>query len=148
MKDQQKKTSSRPWHTVPGALAFLYLTTFALLLILGLVIVFLTGYSAWKLAVLLVLLGVYLIALVFAVLLSRNVPKKHRIKKYRKLLKGQVFVEISSLAERTGLDPEEVLQDLQLFIDRGIYPDGKISEDRKIFYPEHSNTEPHGKDTL
>ena len=83
MKDQQKKTSSRPWDTVPGALASLYLTTFALLLILGLVIVFLTGYSAWKLAVLLVLLGVYLIALVFAVLLSRNVPKKHRIKKYR-----------------------------------------------------------------
>ena len=82
MKDQQKKTSSRPWHTVPGALAFLYLTTFALLLILGLVIVFLTGYSAWKLAVLLVLLGVYLIALVFAVLLSRNVPKKHRIKDF------------------------------------------------------------------
>ena len=97
---------------------------------------------------LLVLLGVYLIALVFAVLLSRNVPKKHRIKKYRKLLKGQAFVEISLLAERTGLDPEEVLQDLQLFIDRGIYPDGKISEDRKIFYPEHSNTEPQGKDTL
>lgn len=68
MKDQQKKTSSRPWHTVPGALAFLYLTTFALLLILGLVIVFLTGYSAWKLAVLLVLLGVYLIALVLSLI--------------------------------------------------------------------------------
>ena len=49
---------------------------------------------------------------------------------------------------RHGNSPEEVLQDLQLFIDRGIYPDGKISEDRKIFYPEHSNTEPHGKDTL
>ncbi len=62
------------------------------------------------------------------------------------------LVEISSLAERTGLDPEEVLQDLQLFIDRGIYPDGKISEDRNshhvIFHPEHSNTEPQGKDTL
>ena len=43
---------------------------------------------------------------------------------------------------------ESTLQDLQLFIDRGIYPDGKISEDRKIFYPEHSNTEPQGKDTL
>jgi len=137
-----------PWHTIPGALAFLYLTTFAILLFLGLVIVFATGFSAWKLAVLLMLLGVYLIAFVFAVLLSRNMPKKHRIKKYRKLLKGQVSVKISSLAEQTGLDPGEVLQDLQLFIDQGIYPEGTFSEDGEIFYPEHYDTKPQGKDTL
>lgn len=148
MKDQQKKTSSMPWHTIPGALAFLYLTTFAILLFLGLVIVFATGFSAWKLAVLLMLLGVYLIAFVFAVLLSRNMPKKHRIKKYRKLLKGQVSVKISSLAEQTGLDPGEVLQDLQLFIDQGIYPEGTFSEDGEFFYPEHYDTKPQGKDTL
>lgn len=148
MKEQKKKTSFLPCRTIPEALTLLYLATFVLLILIGLLIVFLTGFSVRKLAVLMLLLGADLIAFVFAVLASRNVPRKHTLKKYRKLLNGRGEVELSFLAEKTGLDREEVVQDLQVFIDRGVYPDGSFSEDGEYFYPDSHNRDPRGKDTL
>ena len=59
---KEKKSSFPPCRTIPEALTFLYLVTFVLLLILGLLIVFLTGFSVRKLAVILLLLGADLIA--------------------------------------------------------------------------------------
>ncbi len=141
-----KKSSFPPCRTIPEALTFLYLVTFVLLVILGLLIVFLTGFSVRKLAVVLLLLGADLIAFVFALAASRNVPRKQTLKKYRKLLNGRQEAEISELAEKTGLEQEEVLQDLQSFIDQGIYPNGSFSENREYFYPEQSI--PQGKDLL
>ena len=86
---KEKKSSFSPCRTIPEALTFLYLVTFVLLLILGLLIVFLTGFSVRKLAVVLLLLGADLIAFMFALLASRNVPHKRRLKKYRKLQIGR-----------------------------------------------------------
>ena len=133
---KEKKSSFPPCRTIPEALTFLYLVTFVLLLILGLLIVFLTGFSVRKLAVVLLLLGADLIAFMFALLASRNVPHKRRLKKYRKLLNGQSSVEISVLSEKTGFEPEEVLLDLQELVRQGIYPNGGFSESREYFYPE------------
>lgn len=133
---KEKKSSFSPCRTIPEALTFLYLVTFVLLLILGLLIVFLTGFSVRKLAVVLLLLGADLIAFMFALLAARNVPHKRRLKKYRKLLNGQSSVEISVLSEKTGFEPEEVLLDLQELIRQGIYPNGSFSESREYFYPE------------
>lgn len=133
---KEKKSSFSPCRTIPEALTFLYLVTFVLLLILGLLIVFLTGFSVRKLAVVLLLLGADLIAFMFALLASRNVPHKRRLKKYRKLLNGQSSVEISVLSEKTGFEPEEVLLDLQELIRQDIYPNGSFSESREYFYPE------------
>lgn len=151
MNDQKnskkgEKTFFLPCRTIPEALTFLYLVTFVLLIFLGLLIVILTGFSVRKLAVVLLLLGADLIAFVFALLVSRNVPQKQKIKKYRKLLNGQQAADISLLAEKTGMNPEDVCQDLQSFIDQGIFPNGSFSENREYFYPEQST--PQGKDLL
>lgn len=149
MKVQNEKHSSfPPCRTIPEALAFLYLVTFVLLMILGLLIVCLTGFSARKLAVVLLLLGADLIAFLFALLASRNVPRKRKLKKYRKLLTGREQVEVSVLAASVGLEPEEVFQELQSLVDQGVYPKGSFSENREYFYPEQLNTKPQGKDIL
>lgn len=139
MKNTKKKFSFSSCRTIPQTLAFLYLVTFTVLIFLGLVLVFATGFSPKKLAVLLLILGIYLIALVFAVLATRNLPRKHRIAKYKKLLLGQISVDIDALADQTGLDPEELRQDLTFLIDQNICPKAAFSEDGKFFYPNTSD---------
>lgn len=148
MKTDKTKTSFSPCRTIPQALTFLYLITFFLLLILGLILVFATGFSFWKLAVCLLLSGSYLISLVIAVLASRNMPKKRRIRKYRKLLAARTAVGISDLAEQTGLEEDELRAELLLLIEEKVFPDGSFSEDGTFFYPDDSYKKQQGKDTL
>lgn len=148
MKDTKKKFSFFSCRTIPQALTFLYLTTFSILIILGLFLIFLTGYSSMKLAVLLLILGIYLAALVFAVLATRNLPRKYRIRKYRKLFREKTSLDLVSAADQTGITQEELRQDLQRLINDNIFPDAGFSSDGSFFYLNNSEKKPERKDII
>lgn len=148
MKDKKKEVSFFSCRTIPQALTLLYLTTFSILILLGLFLIFLTGYSPMKLAVLLLILGIYLAALVFAVLATRNLPGKQRIRKYKKLLKEKTSLDLAALADQTGISQEELRQDLLLLINDKIFPDAGFSNDGSFFYLNNSEKKPDRKDTV
>lgn len=139
MKIRKSKSSFPPCRTIPQTLAFLYLATCLILFVLGLILVIATGFSFWKLAVFLLIFGAYLIALVFAVLATRNMPKKRHIRKFRKLISGRSSIRISDLARQTGLEPEELRKELEFLIRQNICPDGSFSEDGDFFFPDTSD---------
>lgn len=148
MKDTKKKFSFFSCRTIPQALAVLYLVTFAILTVLGLILVFMTGFSSRKLAVFLLILSAYLAALVFTVLATRNLPRKQRIRKYQKLFKGKTSVNLSSLADQTGKSPEEIRQELILLMNENFFPDAAFSEDGSFFYLNNSDKQPERKDII